>query len=92
MTGNEIEARITEHVKSEFMKDHPDLELSSDLPLIQEGIIDSLGIFLLIGVLEKEFGVSVAPEDINLENFETIDAMKVLVAAKLSLGSSGVAE
>ena len=43
--------------------------------LIESGIIDSLGIQLLVSYLEKNFSVSIADADLIPENFETVDAI-----------------
>jgi acyl carrier protein len=47
--------------------------------LLEEEIVDSLGIFTLISFIEETLGVSIDPVDINLENFQTIDSITALV-------------
>ena len=79
----DIEQTIRNHILKEFIYDKPEIELEDDLPLIQEGIIDSLGIFLLIGFVEEEFGIKIHPEEVVLDNFETLSAIKSLIMAKL---------
>jgi methoxymalonate biosynthesis acyl carrier protein len=51
--------------------------------LIQEGILDSLGIFALIGFLEQRYEVRIDAGEITLDNFRTIGRLERLVAAKL---------
>lgn len=84
VTGQDIEQAIKAHIVKEYMYDKPETMFDNDLPLIQEGIIDSLGIFVLIGFIEKEFEIKVQPRDVVLENFETVNTIKNLVIARLS--------
>jgi acyl carrier protein len=44
--------------------------------LIEEGIIDSLGITRLVDFLEKTFAIQIPDEDIVPENFESITALE----------------
>ena len=82
---DDIEQIIKYYIKQEFMLDKQEMPLDNKFPLIQEGIIDSLGIFTLIAFLDERFGTKIQPEDVILENFETIDAIHNLISAKRSL-------
>lgn len=82
---SDIEQAILDRIKSEFMDSH-DIELTGSTPLIEEEIVDSLGIFLLLGFIKERFGVEVDPEDVTLENFATVDAIVALVGNKVSTG------
>ncbi len=72
---------IREHIGKEFLKGKsvPDDETN----LIEDEIIDSLGIFMLVAFIEEEFKISVDPEDIVIENFETVSALSRLVDSRL---------
>ena len=84
MESQEIEQVLRSHIQEEFMADQPDSRLDLDTELIQEGVIDSLGIFNLVSFLMERFGIEVESEDVVIENFETLDAIKALVQSKLS--------
>jgi acyl carrier protein len=75
----QTEEIIKDHIHQEFLRDRPQTDLASDESLIQGGIVDSLGIFLLIGFLEERFGIKVEPQDVVIENFETVGAIANLV-------------
>lgn len=76
----DLRNEIRKFIANEFVgTDGVDLEA---VDLLEEEIIDSLGIFTLIGFIEDRFGVSVEPEEINLENFRTLDSITALVEAK----------
>ncbi|RII27107.1 MAG: acyl carrier protein [Geobacter sp.] len=76
MKDNEI---IRQFIMSELMrgKNVSDLKVTDNL--IETGVIDSLGIQILISFLEKNFSVSIADEDLIPDNFETIDAIWAFV-------------
>jgi acyl carrier protein len=79
----DIDRVIKEYIEKEFLFDKPEMVLDNDMPLVEQGIVDSLGILRLVAFLENEFEVKINPDDVILENFGTIDAMKRFVAAKL---------
>jgi acyl carrier protein len=84
----QTEQAIKQFIQSEFLRDRPDFVLANDEPLVQTGIIDSLGIFLLIGFLEEQVGVKIEPEDVVLENFETVDTILALVERRSGAGAA----
>lgn len=63
-------------------------ELTGSTNLIEEELLDSLGIFAIVAFLEERFGVEIDPEDVTIDNFETIDAICELVARRRSPGTA----
>ena len=55
-----------------------------DDPIVEAGLVDSLGLFKVIAFIEDEFGVKIAPEEILMENFATVNAIVRLIRAKQS--------
>lgn len=49
--------------------------------LHSEGL-DSLALMQLILLLEREYAVSITPEDLNRENFSTLEKLSRLVSSK----------
>ncbi len=82
MEGNNIEQLLKEYIAEEFMFDRPASDLDGDLQLVQEGIIDSLGIFMMISFIDEKFGVKVQPDDVVLDNFQTIETIKELISSR----------
>ena len=58
--------------------------IEDDTSLIENGVIDSLGIFQLVSFLESSFGIRVGDEEIVLENFESIDRIDQYLQGKLT--------
>ena len=55
-------------------------ELTDDLPLIANHVIDSLGLLRLVGRLESEFGIKIADEEVVAANFGSIAQIADFVA------------
>jgi acyl carrier protein len=53
-----------------------------DEPLLKNGLIDSLGILDVVTFIEKEFGFTVADEDMLPENFGSVDRVASFVRSK----------
>ncbi len=60
----------------------PRSELSDDLPLIENRVVDSMGLLRLVAWLEETFGVEIADEEVVPSNFGTIADIERLLAAK----------
>jgi len=55
---------------------------SDDESLTAAGILSSLAIFRTVAFLEETFSVTIADEDIVMENFDSIDKITLLVTSK----------
>jgi acyl carrier protein len=55
------------------------VELTNSTNLIESGIIDSLGVMKMIAFVEQEYSVTLNPDDLVPENFETLDAITALL-------------
>jgi acyl carrier protein len=64
-------------------------ELHDGTNLIEEDVLDSLGIMALVGYLEERFGISIDPAEVEIDNFETLSAITHLVTSKLEAGRRG---
>jgi acyl carrier protein len=53
--------------------------LTDEYPLVDNDVLDSLGIFQLIETIENRYGVEIDEDDIVIENFGTIGAIQRLV-------------
>ena len=53
-----------------------------DESLMDNGVIDSLGIFRVVSFLEEDLGVRIGDEEINPENLKSVDTIEQLVIAK----------
>ncbi len=80
--ASQIRAFLREHFPS--ARSHA---LGEDDQLLANGVLDSLGVLDVVGFLEREFGITVADEDLMPENFETLSRLSRFVAGKRSGGA-----
>ena len=76
----DVRAELKKYISEEFPSS-AGVDLDS-ADLLEDEIIDSLGIFTLISFIEDKLGVTVDPVDINLDNFQTLDSITALVEKK----------
>lgn len=80
MTQEEIVAAIGGFIRKQLRT-----ELGPDDPIFGSGLANSLFSMQLVLFVEREFGISVLNEDLEMSNFETIGAVARLVARKNGL-------
>jgi acyl carrier protein len=81
---SDLNARIKEFIITEV---NPDLHLTSlddDEPLIESGIVDSLGVLKIMSFLDEAFGIDLSSTEIKLENFKDVKTICDLVQSQSS--------
>lgn len=81
-TAVNIKDQIRQFVTEELAAAKGINQVTDDESLIDNGVVDSLGIFRLVTFLEENFGVKVADEEISAENLQSIDMIEQLVISK----------
>ena len=79
-----VEDDIREFVVKELGFRGQASELTSEFPLIERGVLNSMGILQVVGMVEDRFGIEVADEELVRQNFETIGSITKLVEAKVA--------
>ena len=75
----ELEARI-----ARLFAERLEVELpSSDVDLFESGLLDSWRLVVLLGALEEEFGVRVAMDALEFDDFRTLAQIASFVAARV---------
>ena len=82
------EMTTTEHVRRFVLEEleyaGDPVDLTDDFELLEEGVLDSLGIMALVEYLEAAFDIVIDEDDIVAERFETIASIAALADAKLA--------
>ncbi len=68
-----------EKIKNMILEINEFVEIEYDTPLIAEEILDSLSIIYLVTELENEYSVIIKEEDINPNNFYSVETISQLV-------------
>ena len=81
MTEQEIQDQIYDYVANDYS--NGTRVFSADDGLLENGIIDSLGLIGLVTFLEKNFAILIHDDDVDLDNFESISSLTRFIANKL---------
>ena len=81
-TTNRIKAFLLDHFPSARSQ-----SLTGSESLLENGVLDSLGILDLVAFLERDFDINVADDDLLPEHFETLDRLTAFVELKRASGS-----
>jgi len=65
-----------------YLQESTDVELTADTPLLESGVIDSMGVMALIAFIENEYGLVLDMDDLTIENFATVKDIKNLINGK----------
>ena len=77
---DERKAQIKQFL-SRFFRNH---ELKDDEDIFALGFVNSLLAMQLVAFVEKEFSVTVEDDDLDLDNFRSIDAIDALIERKMT--------
>ena len=80
---DEIEGKIHEFIVKDLLWEKQ-TELDSETQLLEEGIIDSIGLFRMVTFLEETFHIRVPDEDLLAENFQSIRRIGDYVKERLN--------
>ncbi|MER5562510.1 acyl carrier protein [Streptomyces sp. NPDC001571] len=70
---------IKNFVVNEFLPGTAADELSADHDLLNDGVIDSLGVLKLIAWVEDRFEIAIGDTDLNPDNFRSVAAIEAFI-------------
>jgi acyl carrier protein len=77
-----IEDKIRDFIQQHlFMANHP---LGDDASFLDEGIVDSTGVFELVAFVEAEFRIKVQMYEVVVRNFDSVGQLADFIRSKLS--------
>ena len=79
---NNVAERVRQFIIDDLGWEGTADQLTDDLPLIHEGVLDSLGILTLVTFLESAYGMEVEDSEILPANLGTIGNIERYVLAK----------
>lgn len=62
---------------------HPELDFENEDALVTDGVLDSFDIVSLVAQINSEFDITVGIDELEPENFDSVDAMEKLVESLL---------
>lgn len=80
----EIKEIVKSFIVSTMIMGEKGANLDDTFSLIENGVLDSLGIMKLIQFIEEKFSLSIDDEDILPENFENIESISRFINRSIS--------
>lgn len=77
---------VNEKIKEIIMELQPYVEFDNTTNLLQEEVLDSVSILVLVQEMEDLFEITIAPEEITENNFKTLDDIVEMVNGKRKNG------
>ena len=71
----ELTRKLIAYIMSDVLLDSSQFELAANDDLLEDGLVDSLGIMKLLAYIESEFGFAVPAQDVTVETFMSVDAI-----------------
>lgn len=84
----DVSTSLRGYIVENFLLQSDVSEVGDDDPLLESGIVDSMGILRFVGFIESEFGIEVDDGEIVPENFETVADIAAFVDAKRAEGAA----
>jgi acyl carrier protein len=76
--------KLREFVLTELHWDEARGKLTPDFPLIENHVVDSMGLLMLVSFVEEQFGIALEDEELVPDHFGTIGSIAQLVERKLA--------
>jgi acyl carrier protein len=80
--GDKIRTFILTDLRADLNITH----LADDEPLIESGIIDSLGILKILAFLEESLGLDLASDEVRMDTFRTVRTIRDMVVRQQRSG------
>jgi acyl carrier protein len=82
---NSIDTNARQRIREFLARFCPAGRLTDDLDVFASGFVNSMIAMQLVMFVEREFGFTLADEDLELKNFRTVDAIVALVARRTAV-------
>jgi acyl carrier protein len=85
LENGKVQERILHFILKRFPRAKK-RNLDASFPLLESGIIDSLGMLDVVSMLEEDFGIAVQDEELVRDNFQTVSHIANFVSRKSMRG------
>lgn len=77
-----VQDQLREYIVAQFLYDQNHKALDAEVDLLNEGIVDSMGILQIVNFMEEKFGVHVDDDEITPEIFRSLRTLTDFVTEK----------
>jgi acyl carrier protein len=83
---DDISEQIKQYILTDIAADLNIMHLEDDEPLIESGVIDSLGVLKILAFLEESMGLDLSSDQVKMENFKSIQTIREMVERQKGTG------
>jgi acyl carrier protein len=83
MLGMQVNTVDIENKLIDYFKEKVDTVVDSDTLLLEEKVIDSMGVIEVVAFLEETYKVEFMDDDLTVDNFKTIASISNLIVSKM---------
>jgi len=76
---DDVSEQIKHYILTDIASDLNITLLEDDEPLLESGIIDSLGVLKILAFLEESLGLDLSSDQVKMENFKSIRTIREMV-------------
>jgi len=81
-----VRAEIEQFIRENFI--FGEVALAPETSFVEGGILDSTSVLELVSFLEERFGIGVEPDEINLENMDSLSRVEAYVLRKQAVAKA----
>jgi acyl carrier protein len=81
-----VRAEIEQFIRENFI--FGEVALAPETSFVEGGILDSTSVLELVSFLEERFGIAVEPDEINLENMDSLSRVEAYVLRKQAVAKA----
>jgi acyl carrier protein len=83
MNSNDCcESKVRMFLSHNILFSGDEFPYGNDISLLEEGVIDSMGVLELVSFVQSAFGIAVEPNDVTRDNFDSISRLAAYIRAK----------
>jgi acyl carrier protein len=81
-----VRAEIEQFIRENFI--FGEVTLAPETSFVEGGILDSTSVLELVSFLEERFGITVEPDEIHLENLDSLSRVEAYVLRKQAVAKA----
>jgi len=78
----DVQTILRKYITEEFMHELDPKVLNGEFPLIEKGVIDSMGLVKLVLFIEEKFKIVIEEEELDIDNFGNLNAIADFICKK----------
>lgn len=87
-TPHDIGEQVRQYLRDNLLYMRPDYVLKDETRLLEERVIDSMGVMELIGFIEQQFGIAIPDKDVTEANLGSVAAITAYVGRRFAASAS----